>query len=304
MADVSIENPSSDGDRAKSCFVISPIGSETSDVRRRSDQVLKYVIEDVLRPAGYDVERADRIAEAGRIDSQILERIVSADLVIADLTGANPNVYYELAVRHALAKPFVQICEEGEALPFDIANLRTIFFNHNDLDSVASAKAQLATAVNAVSNQAVVETPLSVTVNLQALRTSADPEKRFEAQMLTFMGGIERRLDRIDGRLIEVERDQVPPRIEPRPTRAGRLQPLTTELAELLQTYHYRAVQVVTKTHEIAVKVLGTIGAALPTELYAALSQKAVAWDTAISVIADDREIRFDRSGYSDEPPF
>jgi hypothetical protein len=44
----------------------------------------------------------------------------TADLVVADLTGANPNVYYELALRHSTAKPFVHLAREGTEIPFDI----------------------------------------------------------------------------------------------------------------------------------------------------------------------------------------
>ncbi len=47
-------------------------------------------------------------------------------MVIADLTGANPNVYYELAIRHAVKKPIIQLISKGEKLPFDVGDMRTI----------------------------------------------------------------------------------------------------------------------------------------------------------------------------------
>jgi hypothetical protein len=181
----------------KECFVISPIGADKSDARKRSDQILRYVIEPVVSLRGYTTIRADKITAAGRIDSQLLEHVVTADLVIADLTGANPNVFYELAVRHALAKPFVQICQDGETLPFDIQGLRTIFFDHTDLDSVDSAKNQLGTFVDTVVTQDKVETPLSITVDLAALRTSSDPAQQVEAHVLDRLAGIERAVQRI-----------------------------------------------------------------------------------------------------------
>ncbi len=190
----------------KECFVVSPIGADGSPTRRRSDQVLKYVVEDVVARLGYSVVRADRIADAGRIDSQLLEHVVSADLVVADLSGANPNVFYELAVRHALAKPFVQLCHLDDQLPFDIQGLRTIFFDHTDLDSVDRAKADLRKAVEAVEKMDKVETPLSITVDLACLRSSGDPERQAEAQMLNLLQDIHRRTSASTSRTTAVPR--------------------------------------------------------------------------------------------------
>ena len=64
--------------------------------------------------------------------------------MIADLTDRNPNVYYELAVRHAVRKPVIQFVQKGELLPFDIACTQTILVDHKDLNSVADARKQLA----------------------------------------------------------------------------------------------------------------------------------------------------------------
>jgi len=69
---------------------------------------------------------------------QVYERLVSADLVIADLSGGNPNVFYELAVRHMTRKPFVQLLIKGEALPFDVAPERTVHFSFDVDDRGAS----------------------------------------------------------------------------------------------------------------------------------------------------------------------
>src|SRR3989338_8854008 len=78
----------------KICFVISPIGEDDSDTRKRSDQVLKHIITGAVEQLGYEVIRADKISEPGIITHQILQHIVDAPLVIADLTERNPNVFY------------------------------------------------------------------------------------------------------------------------------------------------------------------------------------------------------------------
>src|SRR3954453_10572257 len=107
---------------AKMCFVIGPIGDPGSADRKRSDQVLKHIIAPSVSPYGYSAVRADHISEAGMITSQVIQHVIDDPLVIADLTGRNPNVFYELAIRHAVRKPYIQLIEAGEALPFDVQN--------------------------------------------------------------------------------------------------------------------------------------------------------------------------------------
>ena len=53
----------------------------------------------------------------------------AADLVVADLTEANPNVYYELALRHATAKPFIHLARDRTKLPFDLKVMDVIFIS-------------------------------------------------------------------------------------------------------------------------------------------------------------------------------
>ena len=114
-------------DRAENaCFVISPIGDESSPERKRSDQLYKYVVTPAAEAHGYAPVRADKISEPGVITTQIVEYLRDAPVVVADLTDHNPNVYYELAVRHALQKPFVHMIEKRQKLPFDVSPNRAI----------------------------------------------------------------------------------------------------------------------------------------------------------------------------------
>ena len=108
----------------KNCFVVAPIGELDSDTRKRSDQVLNYVIKPAVSECGYIAIRADEIDKPGIITSQVIQHVVNDPLVVADLTERNPNVFYELAIRHAIAKPLVQIMKKGEQIPFDVAATR------------------------------------------------------------------------------------------------------------------------------------------------------------------------------------
>jgi hypothetical protein len=80
----------------RQCFFITPIGDGDSMERRRSDDLL-HVLRPVLNELGYDLARGDEFPDPGQIVPQVLDHIATADVIIADVTGRNPNVYYELA---------------------------------------------------------------------------------------------------------------------------------------------------------------------------------------------------------------
>jgi hypothetical protein len=162
-------------DNAPTCFVIGPIGDREGPVRTIADQVLKYVITPEATRAGYEVIRADKISEPGLVTRQIMGQVINASLVIADLTGRNPNVYYELAVRHAIRKPLIQLLTGEDTLPFDIYDTRTIIFDIRDLDSVEGAKHELGDQLAALAEgPKPAENPIAATLDLEAYRDSGD----------------------------------------------------------------------------------------------------------------------------------
>jgi hypothetical protein len=113
----------------KRCFVISPIGAPGSEVRTHADDVFNYIVEPVTKQMGYETERGDHASRPGRISDQMYDRILHDDLLIAVLTFQNPNVYYELAIAHAAARPLIILCEASHTLPFDIKDQRVIFYD-------------------------------------------------------------------------------------------------------------------------------------------------------------------------------
>ena len=175
----------------KKCFVIAPIGEEGSEVRERSDKVLEHIIKPTVEECGYESLRADEISEPGIITSQIIQHLIDDDLVIADLTGRNPNVYYELAVRHVVKKSIVQLIQSGESIPFDVAGTRTIHVDHCDLDSVASCKQELVKQIHSVEKDPnKVDTPISVAIDLEFLRKSENPLEKSNAEIISMLQGI------------------------------------------------------------------------------------------------------------------
>lgn len=179
------KEPNQISDVMKSCFVISPIGEDLSETRKRADQVLKHLVRPAVESCGYKATRADEIDKPGLITSQVIQAVVNDDLVIADLSETNPNVFYELAVRHMIRKPLIQIIQKGERIPFDVGGMRTISFDHQDLDSVAQAKEDIVNQIKEMeANPSQLETPISISIELQKLRLSDDPDDRNYADLL------------------------------------------------------------------------------------------------------------------------
>ena len=116
---------------------MSPIGAEGSEERKHADQVFKYIIKPAMDKFRIKVVRSDEIGEPGSISKQMFERILGDDLCIALLTGHNPNVFYELAIAHAAKRPVIIMIQKGELLPFDIKDLRCVYYDF-DPDAMAA----------------------------------------------------------------------------------------------------------------------------------------------------------------------
>lgn len=111
----------------KRYFIITPIGNDNDSIRRHIDGIIDAAIKPALEP-DYEVVAAHKITETGTITKQIIKEIYQDELAIANLTGNNPNVMYELAIRYCLGKPVLTIAEKGTNLPFDVMPERTIFY--------------------------------------------------------------------------------------------------------------------------------------------------------------------------------
>lgn len=185
----------------RDCFVIAPIGDDGSPTRKWSDQVLKFVITPALNKCDYTPIRADTMPTPGLITSQVIKRVVEDPLVVADLTGQNANVFYELAIRHASRKPLVQLIKKGQVLPFDVATMRTIDIDLQDPDSIEKATEELVAQVKELDEVERIDTPISSTLDLLLLAKSADEDQRTLADVLTELASVSATVRRIEKRL-------------------------------------------------------------------------------------------------------
>lgn len=159
----------------KACFVLSSIGADKSPERLAADKVLKHLIRKALGTE-YLVSRADDDRNPGAISPSMIASILGADLIVADLSDQNPNVFYELAIAHGYRKPTVHIQRVGESIPFDVKDMRVVRYDITDPDNLEAAQKLLEDyAAFAVTQPEKVETPLSAGAEFQSVTSSVDP---------------------------------------------------------------------------------------------------------------------------------
>lgn len=160
------------------CFVVSPIGKPPSQTRRRADNILDHIIRPALADLGFHAQRADDEPKPGIVTEAIIDHILDAELVVADLSGHNPNVFYELGVAHAVARPVVLMIEEGESIPFDVAAIGVVSFVP-DYAGREAAIGALRTAAGKVLDSPRAGNPVTRTVDRATLERGAPDRDRF-----------------------------------------------------------------------------------------------------------------------------
>ena len=111
----------------KNCFIIMPFGGWF-------DNYFESIYIPAIEDANLTPKRADDLYRPGNIVNDIWSYTKDADVVLADLTNKNPNVFYELGLAHAITKPAVLITASMEDIPFDLRSLRVIVYDKNSPD--------------------------------------------------------------------------------------------------------------------------------------------------------------------------
>jgi hypothetical protein len=112
------------------CFVMMPFNNASKPVYK--------MICDALVELGWKVKRADEVSYPRLITDLILKEILTSDLVVADLTDLNPNVFYEVGLAHTLGNDLLLLTQEKD-IPFDLKNEQTIFYSLAELEELKKA---------------------------------------------------------------------------------------------------------------------------------------------------------------------
>ena len=111
------------------CFVIMPISDTDGYKRGHWQDVYNHLIKPAVEKAGYIPERADEIRSANLIAVDIIKRICEYPMAVCDLSSCNPNVFYELGIRHSMKLPVVLIKDTKTNNPFDIKDIRYVEYD-------------------------------------------------------------------------------------------------------------------------------------------------------------------------------
>jgi hypothetical protein len=121
----------------ESCFVIMPIGSQNINGIDYSEEELKNKYNDLIKKAvidariGIEVIRADEVAMPGSITNDILMKLMYSTYVVADISLPNPNVFYELGIRHAIRSRTILLKDKNiNNYVFDISHSRFIEYDN------------------------------------------------------------------------------------------------------------------------------------------------------------------------------
>ncbi len=124
----------------KKCFVIMPFGKkkDVDGTEVDFDHVYHELIEKAVEELGVDCERCDEIIDTGSIHKKMFRGIFDADVSVVDITSLNPNVFYELGVRHALHKHITLVIRRNSNLPipFNINGLNILGYEIDSGDQI------------------------------------------------------------------------------------------------------------------------------------------------------------------------
>ena len=151
-----------------SCFVIMGYGKKTDFKQNKSfdlDKTYRNIIKPAAQAAGFTCERADEVQHAGVIDVPMYERLLMADLVIADVSTANINAFFELGVRYALRpKTTIIIAEKNFEIGFDMGHVVIRRYEHLgpgiDYDEVERVKEELTKACREIPQTQQIDSPV------------------------------------------------------------------------------------------------------------------------------------------------
>lgn len=133
---------------AKTCFVIMPISDHPNYPKGHFTNIYEQIFKPAIEEAGFIPKRVDEDKISSDIMTKILEGVTTSEMAICDLSSRNPNVMYELGLRHAYGKPVVLICDNKTERIFDVAGINTVTYKSERLyEDVIAAREDIKEAI-------------------------------------------------------------------------------------------------------------------------------------------------------------
>ena len=115
----------------ETCFVIMPNSAPKGYQETHFDKIYQYILSPAIEQAGFEPYRADEGCSSDGIPTHILEKLMFSPMAICDLSAHNPNVLYELGIRHMFKLPVALVQEMNTPRIFDISNIRTYSYDQD-----------------------------------------------------------------------------------------------------------------------------------------------------------------------------
>ena len=148
----------------KTCFVIMPFGDKVDKDGKtiHFDEVYETFIEPIVTALDIECIRCDKIVEAGGIHNKMFTNIYDADVAVVDITMLNPNVFYELGMRHTIKKNVTIIIQQaGTQIPFNISGFTVVPYKLDDPVALKYAADQIQTMIkNGMANVRKSDSPI------------------------------------------------------------------------------------------------------------------------------------------------
>ncbi|MFT3911483.1 MAG: SWIB/MDM2 domain-containing protein [Ferruginibacter sp.] len=158
------------------CFVIMPFGSWF-------DNYYQNIYIPAITKSGMTPRRADDLYRPSSILQDIWALTKSAKIIIADLSTKNPNVFYELGLAHALAKPAILITESLDDVPFDLRNLRIIEYEKNEPNWGSTLMEKIRKAITETKNSPNETVPIAFLDSTPIVRPVLTKEEKSVIEM-------------------------------------------------------------------------------------------------------------------------
>lgn len=180
--------------KGKKCFVIMPFGKkkDLDGTEIDFDYVYHEMIEKAVEGLGVDCERCDEIPDTGAIHKKMFKGIFEADVSVVDITSLNPNVFYELGVRHALHKYVTLVIRKNsdQSIPFNIRGLNIVGYDIGSQDqidkTIKSVRELIQNGLDKQSTDSIVHDALDDEVNVERKPKTIETveEKLFQLENL------------------------------------------------------------------------------------------------------------------------
>ena len=189
----------------KKCFVIMPFSTTKSCTEEKWTEIFEFIIKPAVQESGLGYECERSVAERENIIKGILEALNKANVVIADLTGNNPNVFYEPGVRHTLANRTILIAQGEEHIPFDLRPYPVAFYSESPA-KIAKFKKDIKKKLEDIEkNPDRSDSPVADFLKERNVVLLSSEKKRNLAALTALISELSYNIDAVDSILVAVK---------------------------------------------------------------------------------------------------